>query len=124
MKDRFFNKNFFIGLILLSLIILFSFLAIDGYSNLNKNLQIHNAGTINLIDQRMVSLFFEINNFPKSVGNDILFLSELSSMEQLINSNDKNIREQKISDVGKDFLGFLRENKVYYQFLVPVNGEI
>lgn len=63
---------------------------------------------------RMESLFLEINNFPGSAGQDVLFLSRLDNIINLANSilNKNNFTEHKIR-AEKDLSAFIEQNKVY-----------
>ncbi len=60
------------------------------------------AASVDMVDQRMNSLFYEINNFPRYPGNDILFLANLSDTK---NNNIKTLEN--------DFLTFIKENTAY-----------
>lgn len=115
------NKKFLFGLICVLFLTLLGFLITKGYSDLNKNSKIHTSNAIDMIDQRVNSLVFEINNFPRSTGQDVLFLSRLSSLVNLVNSYE---RVSVIKEVEKDFLEFLGENTAYYQLrYINENGE-
>ncbi|MDH3353176.1 MAG: cache domain-containing protein, partial [Nanoarchaeota archaeon] len=64
-----------------------------------------------MIDQRMKSLLFQMNVFPKYIGDELLFLSRMSSMKEVANSpNHKGLENLKI-----DFLEFMGESQSYYQ---------
>lgn len=43
-----------------------------------------------MIDQRLSSLFFEINNFPRGPGQDVVFLSRLTSLSNYISGSPDN----------------------------------
>lgn len=113
--EFFFNKKFLIGLVCTLFIMLVAFLAMEKYTDMKVNSRIYSADVLDAIDQRMTSLFFELNNFPRSAGNDILFLSRLSSLQYLLNSDNTNFKKQKEKDLGGDFLRFIKENTAYYQ---------
>jgi len=100
---------FFIYLLLFGLILS---LAILIYSGTSKELKIYNANALNLIDQRMKGVFLEINNFPGSAADDILFLSRLSGFNNLV-SSEGTISEKK--SIENDFLAFLKQSSAYYQ---------
>ncbi len=115
------SKKFLFGLICVLFLTLLGFLITKGYSDLNKNSKIHTSNAIDMIDQRVNSLVFEINNFPRSTGQDILFLSRLSSLVNLVNYYEG---ASAIEEVKKDFLEFLGENTAYYQLrYINENGE-
>ncbi len=107
-----FNKPFFFCLLLILcgflsvLIIGNSLLSIRELSRTNY------ASSVDMIDQRMNSIIYEINNFPRYAGNDMVFLSGLSTLK----STD-------IPALKQDFLAFLRENTAYYQLAyVDIKG--
>lgn len=102
------KKKFFFILIFFSFMILFFFGAIIGYSNFKKNTKNIQDNAADSIDQRISSIIFEINNFPSGIGDDILFLSELSSIKK-INNN------QTTKDFEEDLIQFMQSNGVYYQ---------
>lgn len=114
-ENKFLNRKFVFSLICILFITLFIFLAIQGYFNLKIHIKNYRANSLDLIDQRIKSLLFEINNFPGSAGSDILFLSELSCMFGAANFVDIELRKQTIKDIEEDFLLFLRANSAYYQ---------
>lgn len=114
-ENKFFDKRFLSAVIYVLLLIFLAFLAVESYSNLNKNSEGYTAAAIDMIDQRMMSLFFEMNSFPRYAGNDVLFLSRLSSMEKVINSGETELKIQNIKDLENDFIEFLKENTAYYQ---------
>lgn len=62
------------------------------------------ATSVDMIDQRLNSIIGEINTFPRAAGNDMVFLSSLSSL-----------KETDLDNLEKDFLAFLSENTAYYQ---------
>jgi methyl-accepting chemotaxis protein len=70
------------------------------------------ANSLDIIDQRMSSVLVEVNTFPRSAGNDILFLSKLSSLKNIINVNENHVDE--IGDLKSNFLEFLKQNTAYY----------
>lgn len=69
----------------------------------SKLLQSRHATSIDMIDERLTSLVGEINNFPRTAGNDIVFLSQLSTVKL---ANPINLEQ--------DFLTFLLENTAYH----------
>lgn len=62
------------------------------------------ATSVDMIDQRLNSIIGEINTFPRAAGNDMVFLSSLSSL-----------KETDLDNLEKDFLAFLSENTAYYR---------
>lgn len=122
MKTNFLNKKLLCGIILLLFVILFAFLITDGYFNLDRDVKIYSADAIDIINQRMTSLLFEMNIFPQYIGNDLLFLSRLSSLKKVVNSEGG--RDNVIKDLKGDFLEFLKGSTAYYQLrYIDENGD-
>ena len=120
MGRSFLTRKFLIGTILLLFVILFSFLITDGYFTLNRDIKISSADSLDIINQRLSSLLSEVNIFPQFVGNDLIFLSRLSSFKKVMSSEESN--EDVISDLENDFLEFLKGSASYYQ-LGYINNE-
>ncbi len=122
------SKKIVVGFICLLFVMLLGSLTIESYFNLSQNLKIYNDKLIDVIDQRMTSLFSEINNFPRTAADDILFLSALSCLEELTSfSIDKTTNDlAKIFDdlLTRNFLEFLKVNTAYYQLrYIDENGQ-
>ena len=113
LKTKFVGRKPLIGIILLLFLILLVFLITDGYFNLDRDIKIYSADAVDIIDQRMKSLLSEVNIFPQYVGDDLVFLSRLSSLKKVISSKESN--EDVMGDLENDFLEFLRESTAYYQ---------
>ncbi len=109
------SKKFFIGLICLFLAILFLFLALQGRFYLNKTSEFYTSSALDMIDQRMGSLFLEINNFPGGAAEDILFLSKLSCFQDAVNDPKGEFASRGVKNIRKDFLAFLKQSSAYYQ---------
>ncbi len=118
------NKKFLFGLICILFLILLGFLVVRDYSNLNKNLKIRNASTLDIIDQRINSIFLEINNFPGNAANEIIFLSKLSCFKDVINNEEgSELKINGVKNIEKDFLEFLKQSSAYYQLrYIDKNG--
>ncbi len=112
-KDKFINRKFLIILICILFLILFAFLIVNGFLNLNRDEKIHIAEAKDMIDQRMDSLLIEMNVFPQNIEDDLLFLSKLSSLKKVIDSRGGD----SIEDLEEDFLEFLRQSTAYYQLV-------
>ena len=106
MKSNFLTKKLLIGIILLLFVILLSFLITNGYFELDRDIKISSASSVDIIDQRMTSLLSEVNIYPQFVGDDLMFLSRLSSLKKVISSGDEFIK-----DLESDFLEFLKGSK-------------
>lgn len=113
-ENNLLNRKFFFSLILLFCLILFAFFVVDGYTHFNKISRIHRANSLDMIDQRITSLIYEMNIFPGGAGGDILFLSKLSGLKKI--EDIGNIEsEDEINELTTDFLEFIKENPAYYQ---------
>jgi len=110
---KFLTRKFLIGIILLLFVILFSFLITDGYFTLNRDIKISSADSADIINQRLSSLLSEVKIFPQFVGDDLIFLSRLSSFKKVMSSGESN--ESVISYLENDFLEFLKQSTAYYQ---------
>lgn len=65
-----------------------------------------------MIDQRLSSLFFEINNFPRGPGQDVVFLSQLASLKSYISA--PGINQTALDQTAKDFQSYLKQSEAYY----------
>lgn len=64
-----------------------------------------------MIDQRLSSLFFEINNFPRGPGQDVVFLSRLTSLNNYISGSPDN--KAAYDSILKDFDIYRDQSKAY-----------
>jgi methyl-accepting chemotaxis protein len=100
------NKYPLIVFILLSLSVV-SITVIFYQQSKEKNINIKDD-VLDVIDQRMADTYAEVNNFPATPANNLLFLSKLSDFQ-------KPITNQNIKDIEKDFSDFLSQSEAYYQ---------
>jgi len=113
LKTKFVGRKLLIGIIILLFVILFAFLITDGYFTLNRDIKIYSADSVDIINQRLSSLLSEVNIFPQYAGDDLVFLSRLSSLKKVTSS--KEINEDIMSDLENDFSEFLKQSTAYYQ---------
>ena len=113
-RNKFLNRKFLISLICILFLILFAFLIIDGFFNLNKDTKIYAADAKDMLGQRTSSLLFEINIFPQDMGDDLLFISELSSLNNIFDSTSES-KEKAIRNLEEDFLNYIKGSTAYYQ---------
>lgn len=114
------KKKFFVNLIILLFIALFLFLVINGYLNFATQKKVYISDAKYMIDQRMRSLLFQMSVFPKYMGDDLLFLSRLSSLKGALDSSNNDYTK----DVEKDFLEFIKGSASYYQLrYIDENGK-
>lgn len=122
-RNKFFSKGLLVGLIIIVFLIFFWFLSTEAFRDLDERLRIRAANTVDIIDQRIDRLFFEINSFPRFIGNDLLFLTKLSSLMNVIDSIENETAADKIKSLENDFLGFLKESTANYQLVyIDENG--
>lgn len=117
------KKYIFTAVCVLS-VILFLFLIASGYFDLNRTAKIHTSNAVDIIDQRMHSIFLEINNFPGNAASEIIFLSKLSSFKDAVNnSQGSEIKANGVKNIEKDFLEFIKQNSAFYQLrYIDKNG--
>ena len=53
-----------------------------------------------MVDQRLSSLFFEINNFPRGPGQDVVFLSQLGSLKNYVSGHPDD--QEAYKQIAKD----------------------
>lgn len=123
-QNKFIGKKFLISLIFILLSVLFILSSLQGYSNLKSHTKNHQANSLDIIDQRVSSIIEDINTFPRSASNDILFLSKLFSLIQVVDL-EKN-EENELKYLKSSFLEFSKENTAYYQlrYINEVGDEI
>ena len=124
LKKELFEIKVLVAFVSFLFIVLFAFLVMNGYSNLNNHIDETHKELFDTIDQRVKFIILEINDFPKSAGNEILFLSKLSCIAGVSRLADGGAKEIAMKDSQNDFLTFLRENNAYYQLIyVDKNGK-
>ena len=107
------DRGFVTFLICVLLLSLIASSAVLIYFEFNNGLKIHNASALNLIDQRMQTAFWEINSFPTGASDNLLFLSNLSSFKEVLNSSPYS--SEQIDKLNDDFLTSLEQSRAYYQ---------
>jgi methyl-accepting chemotaxis protein len=121
-QNNILTKELFAILISIFFLVLFAFLIGDGYLNLERDKEIYVSNEKDMISDRVNSLLFEWNIFPQDLGNDVLFLSELSSLNSVLKSGPES-RQNSISHLKEDFLNYLEGSPAYYQLrYVDENG--
>ncbi len=124
MLTRLLNKKFVAGLICLILLSFLCLLAARDYFNLKENSKNYTANAVDTISRRIETLFVEINSFPGTAANDILFLSGLSSLNNLIRETKVQEKKSFEKELESDLLRFIKENPAYYQlFYVDEYGD-
>jgi methyl-accepting chemotaxis protein len=113
-QNNLLTRKFFVVLISIFFLVLFTFLIFDGYLNLERDKEIYIINAKDMISDRVNSLLFEMNILPQDIGNEVLFISELSSMDNLLNPVGDS-EENAIKDLEEDFLNFLKGSQANYQ---------
>ncbi len=122
-QNKFLSRKFLISLICILFLVLFAFLITDGFFNLDRDAKIYAADAKDMIDQRTSSLLFEINIFPQDIGDDLLFLSELSSLNDVFDSTRES-KEKAVNNLEEDFLNYIKGSTAYYQLrYIDENGQ-
>lgn len=104
------NKKF----ILLYLSILLIFLLFTFFSTIFLFELDHKKSDLILESEyKLENKYLEFKIFPRNVGNDLFFLSKLSSFKSFINSNISS--DVLKFNVENDFKNFLGENDIFYQ---------
>ena len=124
-RNKFLGRNFLIILICILFLVLFAFLITDGYFNLDRDARIYTADAKDMIGQRTNSLLFEINIFPQNIRDDLLFLSELSSLNDVFDSISES-KEKAIKNLESDFLNYIKGSIAYYhlRYIDEIGQEI
>jgi len=103
------NKKSLLFLIFILLTISVVFNAVFYYQqSRQQNIKIK-ADALDVIDQRLNTTYFEINNFPSGAADNLLFLSKLSEFQKM------NTNSAEINNIKNDFLEFLNQSEAYYQ---------
>lgn len=115
------RRTIFLSVLLFLLIFIFGVVFTNQYYLSNEVSRIHSANAIDTIDRRVSLVALELNSFPRSRGGDVLFLSRLNSLSNLINSRNDNFN--LLRAVEDDFFYFLKDNPAYYQLrYIEENG--
>lgn len=118
MRDKI-SRKFLMILISIFFILLLTFLVSESYLNLKRDWRIQEANSRDMIDQRITSLLSDVEIFPQNIGNNLLFLTRLSSLKSIVNGETSSAKELEA-----DFLEFIKEDERYYQLIyTDENGE-
>lgn len=116
LRGLIYNKKFFVSMIIILFVVLLAFLAIQGYYEMERDIKFNLADTKNMVDQRISSLLYEINIFPQDIGDDLIFLSELSSLNNTLNmEKESESWIKRIDELQNDFLSYMKGSYAYRQ---------
>ena len=107
------RRNILIAVFVL-LAVLFAYLFFSSYGIHKMNKEDYRLENVNIIIERMNSLFLEINDFPQDEGDNIIYLGKLNSISKFLNSNEID-KEHLIEDIERDFFIFAGVSPAYYQ---------
>lgn len=96
------------------LAVLFAYLSFSSYEIYKINKENYRAENVDIIIERMNSLFLEINDFPQDEGDNMVYLGKLDSLNKFLNSNEID-KEYLREDIEMDFFIFAEVSPVYYQ---------
>jgi len=101
------------------LLCLAGFVVIETIGNYNRELHSYVSSANDMADQRMSTLYYEINDIPRGAGNDVLFLSKLANLKTFINDPQST---QAKNNLEQDFKDFLKQNQTYKN-IVLINNQ-
>lgn len=107
--------------VIILLVALLSFLIAEAMENMTYDVKNYISTVSDVTDQRMSSIYAEIDNLPRGAGNDVLFLSRLVSLNKFVFNQDMKSDDLK-KEVAKDFMEFLVQNK-FYQSLALIRSD-
>lgn len=107
------SKRFLTALLVIILFGIFALIFFQDTEDTERILRTQRENFIDVIDQRMTSLIVEINNFPGGAGDDISFLSSLSSVHHVVSPKRGEVSKEDLLEMKSDFSEFLIKNKVY-----------
>jgi hypothetical protein len=87
------------------------FLAIVNYCIFHDFKTMEKEQVLSIANEKINFLFFEINTLPGGISEDILFIKDLSSLQQFISENNSIC-------FTKDLSVFLEQNPLYNEFCV------
>ena len=101
--------------ILLVLMLLNSFFYT--YSILLEKNNLEEEFVADILQQEVNAYHAEINNFPRSIGNDLLFLHRLSSLAHIANSDTLDSEQGHVykQDLAEDFVHYMKSSPAFYQ---------
>lgn len=112
--DRYSSYHFIFYSLLVLVLVLSGSIVTNTILTTRELSRIHWTTSVDMIEQRLNSIIGEINSFPRTASNDLVFLSGLSSM-----------KDTDLNHLEKDFLAFLLENTAYYQLVyIDQSGQV
>ena len=106
-------QNFKFYLFFVLLIALLAILASQVFGDIQQEQESYVSLSNDALDERMSSLYNELNNLPSGAGNDVLFLSNLIDVSDFIFNNTSEKGE-----LDQDFSEFLNQNIAYKRLTI------
>jgi len=106
-------QNFKFYLFFVLLIALLAILASQVLGDIQQEQESYVSLSNDALDERMSSLYNELNNLPSGAGNDVLFLSSLVDVKDFIFSSSAEEEE-----INQDFSEFLNQNTAYKRLTI------
>lgn len=98
-------------LLVVLFVVFYSFLGIAGYQVFSDRDRFSEEADIDVLGERLVPLFYEINTFPQRVAQELLFFSKLSSLKNVAQNSSPEAYEELINDL----LTFAQEDSIYHE---------
>jgi len=118
------EKRLFIILFVGMFILLMLPLAFMGYFFLNAHTNMVTFGEFVRLNEEVIDNTEQIDIFLREVQGDVLFLSELSNLETLVNTDNKYLRDKAKINLENDFSSFSKEKKIFHQIrYIDENGQ-
>ena len=86
-------------LVVVLFVAFYGFLGIAGHEVFFDRERLSEATDIDALNERLVPLFYQINAFPKRVAQEVLFLSELSSLKNVVERPSQKTYEKLLHDL-------------------------
>ncbi|MFA5128315.1 MAG: cache domain-containing protein [Patescibacteria group bacterium] len=93
---------------------LFVFVCLVTGQNLKREVSSYTATSVDYADQRISSLYYEINNMPSGAGNDLLFLSKMVGLTERADGAHDEAADYLLSSLKE----FMNQNPVYLSIKV------
>jgi len=106
-------QNFKFYLFFVLLIALLAILASQVFGDIQQEQESYVSLSNDALDERMSSLYNELNNLPSGAGNDVLFLSSLVDVKDFIFNGSS-----KEEEIDQDFSEFLNQNTAYKRLTI------
>jgi len=83
-KNVYIKQRVLLAFITLLFVAFYSFLGIAGYEVFSEKERLSQAADVDVLGERLVPIFYQINAFSKRAAQEVLFLSKLSSLKNVL----------------------------------------